>query len=246
MATALSFGLGSPVFRGGRRAVNPLDKCTIISAYPRDIKETKPTIFPGEFTVPAGKTNGEFSVTVIEPSSWFKETDPDQPPIEIPVGSTQLAESIIIDYCNSLVKAVIGVAQPALFFIPGEHDFEGVKDYKSRDGITFYNLMDRAIGLQKNWFRELVRMADIDWARASGNPMSIMDLSKMAAFELNMKDKPWLSEFKAIHMVNCQACGTMVNPGYPRCAHCGHINDKAKARELGIIDHDQVPSFLKG
>ena len=37
-----------------RAAVNPLDKSTLVSVYPKDINSENVTIQPGKFSIPAG------------------------------------------------------------------------------------------------------------------------------------------------------------------------------------------------
>jgi hypothetical protein len=76
-----------------------MDKTTIVSIYPNEIIETKPTIQPGRFVIPAGSFEKP-SITVVGPSSWWREIDMDQPLLEIPVSSVQIADSVIKDYCN--------------------------------------------------------------------------------------------------------------------------------------------------
>src|SRR5258706_9506503 len=103
-----------------RAPVNPLDKSTVVSIYPRAIEETKYTIQPGVFKIPAGSYK-EPSTLVVGPSSWWKELDESQPLLEIPVSSITIADSIVRDYCNGILCCNMGDATPGLFFIPGEH-----------------------------------------------------------------------------------------------------------------------------
>jgi hypothetical protein len=57
---------------GPRSPVNPLDKCTIVSLYPKEICDVKPTVFPHTFRTEKAPSKGDFSITVIGPSSWWK------------------------------------------------------------------------------------------------------------------------------------------------------------------------------
>src|SRR3990167_5640556 len=88
-------GLGALARRVIRAPINPLDRSTVISIYPKDIVEVKHTIQPGIFKIPKGSYKVP-SITVIGPSSWWRELDDSQPLLEIPVSSVQVADSIVI------------------------------------------------------------------------------------------------------------------------------------------------------
>lgn len=217
-----------------RRPVNPYDRATIISIFPKDVKETKPTLFPSEFLIKAG-TESEPSFTEISPASWFRETDENMPAVEIQVNAATLAESIVNDFALSFIKAVIGVAQPGLFWIPGKHTPKNISNYSDENGLTYSNLLGRAITLQRAWYVAMVQMADVDWSRTNGNPLSVSEWSKIAAKALGMAEKPWVKDFLAVSLYPCPACGTMGNPEFPKCGNCGYIINQAKAKELGLI-----------
>lgn len=207
-------------FMNGRRLIrtakNPLDKCTIASIYPREIpNEEKPTIEKGKFTIPAGTFENP-SVLVITSSSWWRDYDPDQPIIERPVSSMELAESIVKDYCNSLLE-FSGDSHPGIFYVLGEHTSIEIKSkYKFE--------LEKLRAKQDNWYRALVRHADILYARTSGNPIVIMEDMKLAARSLNLNDKPWLKDHQMAEMSRCPACGSMRNAAYPICPTCKNVD----------------------
>lgn len=241
----MHYGLVAPHNRLRRKPVNPFDRATIISVYPKDVIESKPTLFPGRFVIPAGSTNNP-SVTVLEPTSWFRRMQEGQPAIEVQVNAFEVAKSIVNDYCVGFPKAVMGVMQPGLFFVPGKYDSESIKKYVDEDGSTYANLLARAITRQNAWYEELVKMADIDWARTQGNPLSISEMSKLAAKELGRNSKPWLQDFLAVSLTPCAACGVMGNPAYPKCSSCGFIKDQALAISVGLLPATGEADFLSG
>jgi hypothetical protein len=213
---------------------NPLDKCTIVSVYPRQLIEEKPTMFPGRFVIPAAPEN-DFSLLVVGGSSWFREMTDDQPMLEIPISSVSVAEGIIRDYSNSLLGYVPDKAAPGIFFIPGEFTKKTIITYKNEvTGKTFLDLLNAAKTKQKEWFGNLVRIADTLWSRTNGNPLTISDDAKMAAQYLKLNDKPWLADFQSIQKEACKACGNLVNPMYPVCPNCKAIINAEKAKELGL------------
>src|SRR5690606_5117854 len=109
-----------------RGPVNPMDKSTIVSIYPKEIDETKCTITPGRFIIPPGSYVRP-STLVVGPSSWWREIDEEQPLLEIPVSSIQLADSVLKDYCNGILGCNMADAMPGLFYVPGEYDAKGIQ-----------------------------------------------------------------------------------------------------------------------
>lgn len=241
---AVNFAAFAPSIKVHRRPKNPLDKCTIVSVFPRAIIDYKPTAFPQTHRIEAAPADG-FSLCVVEGASWFKEMEEDQPLLEIPITSIQVCEAFIRDYVNGLVGYVPNVAMPGLFFVPGQHDAKSILTVKLPDnlddngriasrGQTFQQLLDDAKAKQKNWFANLVKMADVDWARSNGNPLSVSDLSRLAAEYLGMKDKPWMSDIAHLEKSNCPACGFIVNPAFPICSNCKAVVNEARAKELNL------------
>lgn len=214
-----------------RMPINPMDRCTIVSVFPKEIEETKATLSPSRFYIPAC-TNGKFEILVVGPSSWWRELDESQPFLEIQVNSIQMASSIINDYCQGLIGCNMGDKKPGLFFVPGA--FDKVSILKYNDGKnSFEQLLEQARERQKNWFMELVKISDAMWARTNGNPLAIYNDARLAASYLNL-EKPWMQDFKVIDMKNCPSCGSLVNPIYPICANCKAIINSAKAKELDL------------
>lgn len=219
-------GLNQTNRRTIRAPVNPLDKSTIVSILPKPIAERKPTIQPGFFELKPG-TFEHPSILVVGTSSWWREIDENQPLLEIPVSSVQVADSIVRDYCNGLLACNMADQMPGLFYLPGEFTVERVKK-------DFTPLLISARDKQKKWYMELIRIADILWSRSNGNPLSISDDARLACKELNIQNKPWLGDMQAMELVRCIACGSLRNPAYPICQSCHAIVDKEKAKELGL------------
>jgi hypothetical protein len=210
---------GFPLHSMNRRTIrsdpNPLDKATLVSIFPREILEIKPTIQPGTFHIASG-TYEKPAILIIGTSSWWKELEDNQPLLEITHGSIAVADSIIKDYCNGLLGCNMGNQMPGLFFVPGEHTVATIiKDKKP--------LLDRAQENQKRWFEELVKMADGLWARSQGNPLAIWDIMRIAARDLG-KDKPWIKDYQVAELVPCKACGSLRNKLYPVCANCKSVD----------------------
>lgn len=210
-----------------RSEPNEYDKATIVSIYPREIRENKPTLTPGKFIIPAGSV-AKPTVIVIGPSSWFRDLGEDQPNIEIPNNAAQIANSIIQDWCMSMLMADKD-ALPGLMFIPGQWTLDEIKS-------KYKKAFEQAIEKQKRWYVRLIELADVGWARTNGNPKAISDLMKMAAEELGQKDKAWMSSSLMAEMVKCIACGNLRNPNFPICGTCNRVIDHELAKKLNLIE----------
>lgn len=199
-----------------RSAKNPMDKCTIVSILPKDVLEVKHTIEPGIFNILAG-TFEKPSILVVGSSSWWRDVDAEQPLLEIPNSSIQVAESVVKDYCNGMLGCDMADAMPGLFFVMGAKTVKQIQD-------EFRTKLDETKVKQDNWFKVLVRIADSLWARSNGNPLCVSDEMRLGAKALNMNDKPWLKDFQTVEMVRCKACGALKNPEFPVCGTCRAID----------------------
>jgi hypothetical protein len=193
-----------------------MDKATVISIFPKEINEFKWTIEPGHFHMMPG-TYESPSLLVVGPSSWWREIDDQQPLLEIPVGSIQIADSIVKDYCNGLVSYVVDFASPGLAYVPGEHDLKSIRK-------NFQYLLDKLQTQQKQWYIELVNLTSMLWSRSNGNPLVVSGDARLAAKELVMDNLDWMQNFQAMEMVRCIACGQLRNPKFPVCMHCRNVD----------------------
>lgn len=223
MSTILS--IGNIHRRTIKAPINPMDKSTIVSIYPKELNEIKETISPGRFIIPAGSYEKP-SISIIGPSSWWREIDEKQPLLEITNSSIQVAESIVKDYCKGLLAFNAADSMPGIFWVPGEFTMSAVKD-------KYSSLLNKAQTHQKNWYANLVRMADSLWSASNGNPLVISQDMRMAARELGLS-KDWTKDFALIQRVPCVACGSPRNSDFPVCPSCHAVVDKELASKLGV------------
>jgi hypothetical protein len=209
-----------------RAPINPLDKSTVVSILPKFISERKVTINPGMFEIQPG-TFETPTILEVGPSSWWRDIDENQPLLEIPVSSIQVADSIVKDYCNGLLACNMSDTMPGLFYLPGSWTVVKLKTEQM-------GLLTQALEKQKRWFAELIKLADILWTRSNGNPLSISDDARLACRELNIQNKPWLGDLQAMELVRCIACGNLRNPKFPICPVCKAIADVDLAKKLGL------------
>jgi hypothetical protein len=219
---ANAFSLHAP--RMVRNPASLLDKSTIVSIFPQRIVEEKWTISPGIFDIEAGSKEKP-AVLVVGPSSWWKSIHDENSVLEIPTPSTLIAKSVVEDFCNSvdLYNEAMG---PGLFWIPGRA--LKVDDVKKE----FLAQLILAEQRQKRWYEQLIIVADMLWSKSGGNPKVVNDLAKLAARELQIKDKPWMALESQRTLTNCPYCGTLRNSSYPICANCQHVIDADKYKEM--------------
>lgn len=213
---------------------NPMDKTTIVSVYPREVIDIKATLFPSRFIIPAAK-NDDFSLLIIEGASYFiPSMIGSQAPTEVQVNSMMLAESILHDSIPSM-NLVTSNARPGVFCIPGEYDRTSILKYKHADGRSFKELLELARTWQQNYWTSVIDEADYFWSKSNGNPKVIPEDAKLAVNILGLeKAKPWMNNVVASQLINCKACGEMINPIYPVCRHCKAIIDPEKAKKLDL------------
>lgn len=217
--------LGWDKRRAIRTETNPYDKSTVVSIFPKLIHEIKYTIQPGEFFIEPGSYEKP-SLLIVGSSSWWRDVDPEQPLLEIPVSSIQVADSIVKDYCNGYLGCDMGDSMPGLFYIPGEITLGKV--------LTEYRpLLDKAKAKQTNLYRALVKLADALWSRSNGNPIAIADDMRLAARELSF-NKEWIKDYQAAELIRCIACGSLRNPQYPICTSCHTIVDRVLYEKSGL------------
>lgn len=209
-----------------RQQTNPLDVCTVVSIYPKEIDEIKHTIQPGRFVIAPG-TYEKPALLTVGSSSWWKELEEDQPLLEIPNGSVQVANAIVVDYCNGLLACDMAEAMPGLFWIPGKIELATL--------LTKHRVeLDRARVRQNNWYAELIKMADALWSRSQGNPLAISDDMRLAARSLGQNAKEWLQDYQVTETSRCPACGTLRNTAFPMCANCKTVIDVEKFKQMGL------------
>jgi len=219
-------GLNQANRRTIRAPTNPMDKSTVVSILPKHISERKATISPGIFEIPPGSVEMP-SLLVVGTSSWWREIDENQPLLEIPVSSIQVADSIVKDYCNGLLACNMGDMMPGLFYLPGEYTVNKLQTDHAA-------MLHSALAKQKKWFLELIRIADILWSRSNGNPLSISEDARLACRELNISSKPWLGDHQQAELVRCVACGSLRNALFPICQTCKAVADPELAKKLNL------------
>jgi len=220
-------GTISPNRRTIRAPINPMDKCTVVSIYNKPVRYVSPTIQPGVFFIAPGTLENP-TLLVVGTSSWWKEIDENQPLLEIPNSSIQVADGIVKDYCNGIFGCNMADCMPGLFWLPGEINIITLR-------AKYADKLEEARQKQINFFKNIVTLTDGLWSRTNGNPLVVSDDARMAAKALQLDaNKPWMKDFTTLGQTNCPACGFMRNPAYPVCSNCKAILDPVAAKALNI------------
>lgn len=205
-----------------RGTPNPLDIATIISVFPREVRDFKPTVFPGNFLIKPG-TPEKPTLTYIGSSYWVAGGLMEMPEIEVPHSGIVMADSIIKDYCNGLVGCNMGDKKPGLFCVNGSIEEKDIPKERLAQTIKF----------QENWFYDLVKIADVLWVRTNGNPTAVNEMNIMAAQQLGLK-KPWMDKIVQQDLIKCMACQTLVGNLAIVCPNCKVVLDTKRWNEMKL------------
>lgn len=198
-------------------------KVTVVSILPYEIRDSKPNLYPGHFIIPAGKLTDP-GLLFVEKSVFYVPMAFGAPSLQIASGALEVANSIINDY----IGALLGVdenCRPGIF----------VKNKVFKDSkecaIECISDIQKSLGAQQKWFHRLVSMADAEYSKHH-QAESISDLQKMAARELNLRDKPWLLDISQLSVNNCPACYTPVNTNAVLCPSCRYVLNAEKYKGM--------------
>lgn len=197
-----------------------LSFATIISIYPRDIKEAKPGLFPSEYIIPAGSIEKPGLCIVSNDVHHLVDPNPldeskEAKYIKVNVKAIEAAQSIINDWIVSLIE-VEHDAMPGLFAVRGDYYENKVIVEKFSREIKVH------AEAQYAWFANLVRSGDDIWAK-SRSTQGISDIQRLAAQTLNLK-REWLVNLTEPN--KCPFCASNINVGAIKCITCGEVLNK--------------------
>jgi hypothetical protein len=142
--------------------------------------------------------------------------------------SDEVARSICEDYIKARSGQGItpGIAEPGLFFVDGE--------YKDKKDILVVHkeLIDAARDRQRQWFINLVELADDEWNKYHLH-RSISDMMRFAANFLGL-EREWNVEAKADSIQFCPACKMTIQTGAIICGNCRTVIDKDAYKKAGF------------
>ncbi|RPJ53674.1 MAG: hypothetical protein EHM23_30480 [Acidobacteria bacterium] len=194
---------------------------TIVSLFPEEISEPKPGLYPGYFVIPAAPTKG-LAFLPIGDSVYYQETKNDiQTQVRVPFDV--VAESIVGDFQRGHIGRIPDIAEPGLFWVPGQYEDEGV--IRSLFGEMVLSSEQK----QLRWFEELVKIADDTFSRTNRHS-SVSHLQRMAATRLAVS-RPWVLRTGDSDNT-CVYCKSEVPFGAVKCPVCREIIDMVRYREM--------------
>jgi hypothetical protein len=200
---------------------NELDVCTVVSCLPFAVYKRLAHVNPGFHHIPEVKdVFNDCAILHIGPATchWYAGNDlgPNGDGwISRPMLSREIAESVVNDEIRSCINITIGHAQPAIMYFNGRLEKPEVVLSKQID-------LRRIREMQKLWFIELVRQADIDYAQIK-SPGCVSELQRKAAKALNLRNKPWDIDAAVENVTTCPMCQSLVNPQAIVCMNCKYV-----------------------
>lgn len=191
-----------------------MDKCTVVSILPYEIYDSKPNLYPGSFTIPAGTVRKPGLLEVRRSTFWIPMAF-GAPSLPAHSSPDEVANSIVNDYVDAMLSVGPG-QRPGLWV--EERVF---KDSDEAAALLIPVIPDK-VKAQRQWFLTLVNMADAEFKK-HGQAQSISDLQKLAARELQLNDRPWLLTIDQLSINNCPACYNPVNTNAVICGACKYI-----------------------
>jgi len=156
--------------------------------------------------------------------------DHDRGSISIPQSPLKVARSVVNDW----VEALLGVgedAKPGIMAVVGDYPAEAA-------AITFDAEIKALRAQQVNWFKNLVKIADDDWARFRQHKM-ITDLQRYACTALNI-DREWNIDVKEEAIVKCPACQSVMPASSVVCPNCRCVMNKEAYDKLTFAGQPRV------
>jgi len=190
--------------------------CTVVSLLPIALREEKPHMLPSTFIIQAS-SKGDFSILHVGegihwiPNPLVEEGKPNSSFRQI-TSPGEMARSICEDYKYANIS-ISENAEPGLFWVHGK---------LMKDEIRKHHSSELAIAeeKQKNWFRNLVALADADWNK-NHNMLAVSDLQRKAAEYLGV-NKEWV-KLNPQETVNCPFCTIPIPTFAIICPNCKQV-----------------------
>ena len=215
------------------------DVSTVVSILPYPLLETKPGLIPERWKLGAAEP-GDFRLMPVQRCIHHVYIDDTRPRLTVPDPSDVVAQSIVIDHKTAMYGYVHGEAEPGIGWVQGEYvdDKNGKAAFLSQHS----DLLDALQEMQKAWFKNLVRLADDDWARYKQHKF-ITDLERTAATMLGLTNREWLIDVKVEEALSvCKFCFARVHPAACICMSCKGVLDveRYKKEFLGVGEVEAV------
>lgn len=195
--------------------------CTVVSLLPLELSEDKPHMLPSTFKVPAASKKTGIAILHVGEGIHYIPHPIEDISIKQTTPPYEMARSVVQDYASAQI-ALGENAGPGIFWVEGLWSEEEIlSEFKSK--------IETARIQQRNWFLNLVGMADADWNK-NHNIMAVSDIQKLAAESLGIK-KDWVNMIPA-ETIACPYCNIQVNPIAVKCFNCNEVINKEAYKKL--------------
>src|SRR5215468_1087965 len=193
--------------------------CTVVNYLPFTFIEKKPGQVPDEYIIPPAtneeKTPGLLPVKDTHSNLYMPLQENT---FRVPIAADTIANDLVEGLLSAQMKRDIDIAEPAIFFVEGNHTLESLK-------ANYSEVITKAHYKQAVWLGRLVKQADDDWQRFRQHKF-ITDMERFAARKLGFK-REWVDVSAAtpLEFENCKFCTTQVLKGAVICPNCKHVLD---------------------
>jgi len=199
-----------------------VDVSTVVTMLPYPLLEIKPGLIPERWKIPAAPDGG-YLLFPVQRCFHPVYIDENRPRLIVPDPSDVVANSIVEDHKCAMLGYVHLEAEPGLAWVNGEYrdDESGHRAFESMHNDLLKELRE----MQSKWFRNLVAIADDDWARYRQHKF-VTSLQRTAAMSLSLVNREWLLDHRIEEALSkCKFCFTQVHPQACICYSCHGILD---------------------
>lgn len=200
--------------------------CTVVNLLPYSLAEPKPMMLPSMYFIPAAKGEVPGLGYVKEgihfiPNPLIDEGKPGSVIRQV-TSPAEMARSICEDYCIAHI-ALGEDAKPGLFWVEGKLLYPGIQKHYPKE-------LAKARQQQRNWFANLINMADTDWQK-NRNMLAVSDLQRMAASKMGV-DREWVKWIEPDSHMKCKFCQSTISVDSVICAICRQVVNQVKFKEM--------------
>jgi hypothetical protein len=203
------------------------DKSTVFSIVPYSVKEFRPGLFPGNFTIPPCTNDQKPHRLLVGSAEHLMHISDQKKPVRIDTPSFVVARSIVTDFLDGQLWTTTD-AHPGIAW---KHGDVSISDFLIKHKEDF----DEMRRVQKNWYVLICKKTTDEWNKYK-NSRVITDQARFAAKVLGLSPE-WLSEEVAgFQSDKCPACGVSNLSTNAVCSNCRCILNEAKFKTLRFAD----------
>ena len=200
-----------------------MSEASVISIFPFASEETKPSIIPSIFPIPACTDENNPVIVTIPDGQTHEWLDITRGVRVYKISAEELARSICDDKRRSLFGANADRdAFPGIAWLP--HPVTPLQ-LKSNHA----DLIKKMQFEQLNWVKFMVELADDDWTRYHQHRF-INDLQRYACDRLGL-DREWNTIYVDT-LIKCPSCFENINPKSIICKNCRFVINKKEYDKL--------------